>query len=174
MSAPKKLVIIGPECTGKSTLCSALAAALNTPWVPEFARQYLDEIRRPYEEPDLFQIALGQIALEDAQLKQMKEWLICDTDLYVLKVWSEARYGRCDRHILESIACRHYDLYLLTDTDIPWQSDPQREHPNASDRRFFYHQYRDIVQQSGCPWAEIRGNKEERLNRALEAILSFH
>lgn len=173
MSAPKKLVVIGPECTGKSTLCAALADALHTHWVPEYARQYLDHIDRPYEEADLLQIALGQLVWEDEVARQANDILICDTDLYVLKVWSEARYGYCDRRILEAIAARSYDLYLLTDTDIPWQHDPQREHPNDRDRRYFYHQYRDIVQHSGCPWAEIRGSKEERLLSAQRAIQSL-
>lgn len=173
MAALKKLVVIGPECTGKSTLCSVLSAALHTQWVPEFARQYLDEISRAYEEADLLQIAQGQLACEEARTQQAKGWLICDTDLYVLKVWSEARYGRCDHRILEEIACRRYDLYLLTDVDIPWQPDPQREHPNAADRRYFYHQYRDIVQQSGIPWAEIRGGEEDRLNLAQAAIRRY-
>jgi len=168
--APKKLVIIGPECTGKSTLSSDLATELSTIWVPEFARQYLDDLGRPYEEADLLQIAYGQLAQEDAAAAQASDVLICDTDLYVIKVWSEARYGRCDRHILEMIASRSYDFYLLTDTDLPWQFDPLREHPQEHDRRYFYHQYRDIVQQSGCPWADIRGSKEQRLQRALQAV----
>lgn len=173
MPALKKLVVIGPECTGKSTLSAALAAALNTVWVPEFARQYLDDCARPYEEDDLLHMARGQLTAEDALAPKARHFLICDTDLHVIKVWSEARYGHCDRRILEAIACRRYDLYLLTDTDLPWQQDPQREHPLERDRRYFYHQYRDIVQQSGVPWADIRGSQEQRLQAALQAIRSL-
>lgn len=170
MPAPKKLVVIGPECTGKSTLSAALAATLHTIWVPEFAREYLDARPTPYNESDLLEIARGQLASEDALAAQANDFLVCDTDLYVVKVWSEARYGRCERRILEAIAARHYHLYLLTDIDIPWQFDPQREHPCERDRRYFYHQYRDIVQHSGVPWANIRGDQTQRLQSALDAI----
>lgn len=170
MSAPKKIVVIGPESTGKSTLSAALAGSLSSTWNPEFAREYLERLGRPYEEADLEIIAQRQVAKEEEQLKYAARHLICDTDLYVLKVWSEAKYGRCHRKILETIATRHYDLYLLCYIDIPWANDPLREHPNEQDRTYFYHQYRDIVQQAGVPWADIRGTESERLAKALKAI----
>lgn len=170
MPPPLKIVVIGPESTGKSSLSAALAEALGTVWVAEYAREYLEGITRPYEEKDLLEIAKGQMASEDAALNSANRYLICDTDLYVLKVWSEAKYGHCHRSILEQIASRPYHLYLLTYIDIPWTPDPQREHPAHRDREYFYHQYRDIVQQSGVPWADIRGTEAQRLETALSAI----
>lgn len=170
MPRPCKIVVIGPESTGKSTLSAALATALDTMWNPEYAREYLDIIKRPYTEGDLLQIACRQLAREDDLLSQAKSYLICDTDLYVLKVWGESRYGRCHRKILEAIAVRPCDLYLLTYPDIAWTPDPYREHPLEADRAYFYHQYRDIVQQSGVPWADVRGNAQQRLEKALQAI----
>ncbi len=170
MPQPRKIVVIGPESTGKSTLSAALGAALGADWNPEFARKYLDDLGRPYEEADLLQIALGQLREEDALLAKAADYLVCDTDLYVLKVWSEAKYGACNPKILELIAGRRYDLYLLTYIDVAWEDDPLREHPLAEERQYFYHQYRDIVQQSGVPWADIRGNGGERLATALEAV----
>jgi NadR type nicotinamide-nucleotide adenylyltransferase len=165
----KKIVVIGPESTGKSTLSEALAKALHTVWVPEYARQYLLELNRPYTEGDLLEIARGQIALEEKQLDRADNYLICDTDLYVLKVWSEHSFGRCERWILEQIAAREYDLYLFTDIDIEWADDPLREHPGTW-RQYFYHVYRDIMQQSNVPWALINGSHEERLQKAMQAI----
>ena len=170
MPQPRKIVVIGPESTGKSMLCAALADALNTVWNPEYARAYLAALGRPYTEEDLLLIARGQIAAEDVLLSKARHYLICDTDLYVLKVWSEAKYGRCHRHILETIAMRSYDLYLLTYTDIPWTPDPQREHPLEEHRQYFYHQYLDIVQQSGVGWAGISGTGQARLATAMQAI----
>lgn len=170
MPRPCKIVVIGPESTGKSTLSAALATVLDTAWNPEYAREYLDVIKRPYTEEDLLQIAGGQLAKEDDLLTKAKDYLICDTDLYVLKVWGESRYGRCHQKILEAIAIRPYDLYLLTYPDMVWTPDPYREHPLEADRAYFYHQYRDIVQQSGIPWVDIRGNAQQRLGKALEAI----
>lgn len=163
---PKRFVVIGPECTGKSTLSAGLAAALHTLWVPEYARGYIDGLRRPYTEPDLLRIAEGQLRSEDEHAARAAQTLIIDTDLYVVKVWSESAYGRCDRRILEAIASRRYDGYLLTGIDMPWSFDPQREHPEPGERRYFYEQYRDIVQNSGVPWVAIHGTGAERLEQA--------
>lgn len=172
MSA-RKIVVIGPECTGKSTLSAALARELQTLWVREYAREYLNGLGRPYTEADLLEIALGQLGEEDRQLAAANQYLICDTDLYVIKVWSESSFGRCHRNILETIATRPYDLYLLSYPDIPWEPDPLREHGAARERQYYYHQYRDIVQYSGVPWADIRGTESERLQTALKAIKSL-
>lgn len=170
MDELKKIVVIGPESTGKSTLSEALAKEFNTKWVPEYARKYLEQLGRPYHEADLLDIAKGQLAGEDRLAEEANKILICDTDLHVIKVWSEASYGRCDPWILEQIAVRKYDLYLLTYIDTEWEDDPLREHPAPEDRQYFYNIYRDIVQNSGVQWADIRGEYEERLQTALKAI----
>ncbi|KAK6027993.1 putative nicotinamide-nucleotide adenylyltransferase [Ostertagia ostertagi] len=165
-----KIVVIGPESTGKSTLCEGLARALNTLWIPEHARQYLLDLNRDYTEDDLLRIAMGQLRDEEEALKKANRYLVCDTDLYVLKVWAESRYGRCHRTILENIATRPYDLYLLTYIDINWEADPLREHGLPQERHYFYSQYRDIVINSGVPWIDIRGPHEQRLKNALHAV----
>ena len=166
----KKIVVIGPESTGKSTLSAALAAALHTVWVPEYARAYLENLGRPYEEHDLLTMAQGQLHSEDDLIKQANNYLICDTDLNVIKVWSENTYGHCNREILEQIAQRKYDLYLLTNIDIPWEDDPLREHSSPELRNYFYNQYKDIVMNSGVPWIDISGDHEERVRSAVAAI----
>lgn len=163
-------MVIGPESTGKSTLSQALAAELHTLWVPEYARGYIESLNRPYEERDLLTIAQGQLASEDALSTQTNNTLICDTDLYVIKVWSEHKYGHCHPHILEAIAQRRYDLYLLTYIDIDWEYDPQREHAAPAMRQYFYNIYRDIVASSGTPWVDIRGTHQQRLSTAMRAI----
>jgi len=165
-----KVVVIGPESTGKSTLSAQLAAHYQTLWVPEYARQYLEELPRPYEQHDLLTIAKGQLALEDELAAKANRLLICDTDLHVIKVWSDHKYGNCDPEILAHMANRHYDLYLLTYVDIPWEEDPQREHPDPAMREYFYNVYKDIVAASGTPWAEIKGGIEERKRKAVEII----
>ena len=168
--AIKKIVVIGPESTGKSTLSEALARELHTVFVPEYARAYLDKLGRPYMEEDLLQIAKGQVDNEDVLSASANKYLICDTDLYVVKVWSEHKYGRCERWIKEEIAQRQYDLYLLTYIDSKWEADAQREHPEPEMREYFYKVYLDIVQNSGVPWADVKGSREERLKAALKAI----
>lgn len=166
----KKIVVIGPESTGKSTLSEALATSLQTVWVPEYARVYLEQRDGIYDEHDLLAIANGQLTAEDSALDMANKFLICDTDLYVIKVWSEHKYGRCHRWILEQIAARKYDLYLLTDIDFDWQDDPLREYPSIEMRQYFYNIYRDIVANSGAPYACISSTPGERLATALNAI----
>lgn len=170
MNCVRKVVIIGPESTGKSTLSAALAAAFNTNWNPEYAREYLENLGREYQESDLIEIGKEQIAREDVAVKKANRILFCDTDLYVIKVWSEAKYQHCNTAILQEISERKYDLYLLTDIDVPWQPDPLREHPAQEDRLYFYKQYLDIVQRTGTPWLNIRGNENERLCLARAAV----
>ena len=165
-----KIVVLGPESTGKSTLSQKLAAHYNTVWTPEYAREYIENLSRPYEQHDLLAIARGQLQLEDEKAQQASNLLICDTDLYVIKVWSEHKYGQCDPQILEQIASRRYDLYLLTYIDIPWENDPQREYPDPQMREYFYRIYRDIVMNSGVPWADIRGSYAEREAKAIAAV----
>ncbi len=166
----KRIVVIGPESTGKSTLSEGLAKALHTSWVPEYAREYLSSLPLHYTAPDLLKIAQGQIALEESKLKDANNLLICDTDLYVIKVWSEHSHHACPRWVLEQIASRPYDLYLLTDIDFDWQDDPLREHGSPEMRNYFYQQYKDIVQNSGVPWAAISGGEEQRLHTSLARI----
>jgi NadR type nicotinamide-nucleotide adenylyltransferase len=168
--AAKKIVVIGPESTGKSTLSAALAHVYDTLWVPEYARAYIAGLGGPYVLDDLTAIANGQVASEDDLLPHCHNLLVCDTDLNVLKVWSEHAYRVCDNKILEQIATRQYDLYLLTYTDVAWEYDPQREHGAPDMRAYFYHQYRDIVMNSGVPWADIRGTYEERLQASVHIV----
>jgi NadR type nicotinamide-nucleotide adenylyltransferase len=169
----KKIVVIGPESTGKSTLSEALAIALHTVWVPEYARFFLEHLNEPYSEDDLGTIARGQLASEDKLTANANKVLICDTDLHVIKVWGEHKYGRCDPFVQQAILDRKYDLYLLTGIDMPWLPDPLREHPDEAMRQYFYSIYRDIMVSSGVPWFAINGDEGQRLAASLQAIESM-
>lgn len=166
-------MVIGPESTGKSSLAAGLARHYGTGWVPEYAREYLLELEREYKEEDLYRIALGQLRLEEQAAAGAPQLLICDTDLYVIKVWSEHKFGTCDLRILEEIALRPYHLYLLTDIDTPWEYDPLREHPEPEMREHFRHVYRDIVQNTGRPWLALQGGLEECLRDAVRFIDAY-
>jgi NadR type nicotinamide-nucleotide adenylyltransferase len=171
----KKIVVIGPESTGKSTLCEGLAAHYHTDWVPEYAREYLLAHGMDYRYEDLLTIAKGQVALEEAKAgtlirKSDGPLLFVDTDLYVMKVWSEFVFGRCDPWILNQIATRQYDGYLLCRTDLPWVKDELREYPDLANREKLFHIYRDCLVNQSTPWAEIGGQADERLGVAIEAV----
>lgn len=168
----KKIVIIGPESTGKSTLCEQLAQHYQTEWCPEFAREYLLTNGTNYNYDDLLTIAKGQLAMEDeyaAKIHHNKP-LFIDTDMYVVKVWCEFVFGKCHRFILDQIVQRKYDLYLLCNNDLPWVKDELREYPDLKTRERLYHIYKDIMINQSLPWVEIAGDYEQRLKKAITAV----
>ena len=152
----KKIVIIGPECTGKSSLTQALSKHFNAPYVEEYAREYISNLERPYTQNDILEIAKRQLALEDT-IKTHSDFLFCDTDLIVCKVWSEFKYGNCHPWILEQIQSRHYDYYLLCDIDLPWQNDGQREHPN--NRQELLDIYKKELKNLNKAFSVVRGDQ---------------
>jgi NadR type nicotinamide-nucleotide adenylyltransferase len=169
----KKIVIIGPESTGKSTLCEELSLHYQTTWCPEYARTFLLANNKKYDYEDLLTIAKGQLALEDSTLIQAKNNLyFIDTDMYVMKVWCEFVFGKCHTWILDRIIERKYDLYLLCNVDLPWIKDELREYPDLEIRRKLYHIYKDIMINQQVPWIDISGSYEERLQKAIAAINS--
>lgn len=169
----KKIVIIGPESTGKSTLTRALAEVYNEPWVEEYARAYLEDLGRAYTYGDLFKIAQGQIALEEEKAKAANRLLFCDTDLHVVQVWSDHKFGKTHPWTLQQIRERTYDLYLLTSIDIPWQEDPLREHPDPAMRQYFFALYHQLLSASDTPFYLISGNAQQRLDQAVTYLESF-
>ena len=178
----KKIVIVGPESTGKSTLCKELAAHYQTMWCPEYARTYLLEHGTTYQFEDLLTIAKGQLALEDQHTALLEEqqrtlaktnavWpLFIDTDMYVMKVWSEFVFKKCHRIILDQIVKRRYDHYLLCNTDLPWVQDELREYPDLSTRETLFSMYKDCLINQSVGWTLIGGTETERLRNAIAAV----
>ena len=174
----QKIVVLGPESTGKSTLCAALAKHYQTIWCKEFAREYLINNGTKYTYENLLTIAKGQIANEEAAIEKAltqinnggTNKLIIDTDMYVMKVWSEYVFNNCDPFILEQINERNYDMYLLCDIDLPWISDEMREYPEELPRKELFLIYKDLLVNQTTPWAVIRGLGDDRINNAIQSI----
>jgi NadR type nicotinamide-nucleotide adenylyltransferase len=178
----KKIVVIGPESTGKSTLCEQLAAHFETTWCPEFAREFLHNNGPNYEFDDLLTIARGQLALEDEYTTILERQslplleagghipLFIDTDMVVMKVWSEFVFNRQHPFIEEQLANRKCDLYLLCNTDLPWVEDELREYPDRETRKKLYRIYKELMKNQSVPWVEIKGQGEERLEKAVKAV----
>ncbi len=174
----KKIVIIGPESTGKSTICRQLADHFQTLWCPEYAREYLLQHGTQYTYAQLLEIAKGQIAKEEEYIRKAEaaghSYLFIDTDLYVMKVWCEYVFNDCHAWILNQIAKRHYDGYLLCKNDLPWTKDELREYPDEGPRQQLFHIYHDLLVQQHVPWKLVRGTQEERLQTAVEGVLEFN
>ncbi len=168
--APKKIVIIGPESTGKTILSEKLSTYYQCALVPEYAREYLDKNGTNYNMQDLEIIAMKQQALIDTAFNKEQKLLFCDTDLNVVKIWSEIKYNTCSLKILNALANTHCDLYLLCDIDIAWQADAQREHPQANQRTMLMHYYIDAISNSGVPFAIINGQGALRMQNAVSII----
>ncbi len=181
----KKVVIIGPESTGKSTLCKILADHYNTNWVKEYAREYLLENGSNYTFHNLLEIARGQLKLEEAGIAAIEALqparhseaitipnhgdknpglIFIDTNMYVMKVWCEFVFDKCHNWILNQVVERNYDLYLLCDIDLPWVKDELREYPDVFTRQQLYHHYKDIMVNQSVPWININGNPFAKCN----------
>ncbi|MCX6251554.1 MAG: ATP-binding protein [Bacteroidetes bacterium] len=164
----KRIAITGPESTGKSLLSERLAGYYHTTWVPEFAREYIDGLDREYNQEDILKIARGQLRNENRLLKSANQYLFCDTELIVTKIWSEVKYNKCDEWILKKIEEHKYDFYLLCYIDIPWEYDPQREHPQL--REHLFDLYLQEMTERNLPFAVVSGLGEERLKNAVKII----
>jgi len=181
-----KVVVLGPESTGKSSLCEQLADHYKTGWVKEYAREYLLANGTEYNYENLLEIAQGQLALEHAAIKlagdrilsnrdkiiatSSPEIILIDTDMNVLKVWCEFVFEKCHPWILNQIVTNSYDLYLLCDVDLPWVKDELREYPDLGTREKLYHHYKDLLINQSTPWVNISGSYEARLQAAIKAI----
>ena len=168
-----KIVLFGPESTGKTTLSIQLAKHYNTVWVQEYARPYLQKVwnqeRRTCQQKDILPIAFGQIALENRLAKRADKVLICDTDLLETKVYSSAYYGGFVDPILEKAATENnYNLYLLTYIDTPWEADDLRDRPEQ--RLEMFEAFQKALDQHQRPYLLLKGDKESRLKKAVEAI----
>ena len=148
MAAILRIAVLGPESTGKTELAKALAVHYGTVWVPEFSREYLNAMKRPYNYIDILAIAKGQFENEQELLTKAKAFIFSDTEFIVNKIWCDEKYGKCHPWIIEMIDNHPSDLYLLCNTDLPWEDDPLRENP--LDRDILLHLYKRNWNQGSC------------------------
>ncbi|MDG1037998.1 MAG: ATP-binding protein [Polaribacter sp.] len=168
-----KVVLFGPESTGKTTLSRHLAHHYNTVWTPEFAREYLqkkwNQERKTCQVEDLLPIAIGQIKLENRLAKRADKVLICDTDLLETKVYSEEFYdGFVDERLNKAATENTYDIYLLTYIDTPWEEDDLRDRPSL--RLEMFNAFEKSLIDNNRPYIVLKGDKETRLKNAVETI----
>lgn len=164
-----KLAIVGPECSGKTTLSKALAAEWDEPVVPEYSREYLEDLGRNYNQDDLLEIAKGQLEKEYAIAENANHFLICDTNTLVVKIWAEVRFGRAQNWIERQFLEKPYQLYILCGhKGIDWEYDDLRENPD--ERPELYDNYKKALIKAGKRFIEIEGTTEERLERIQNSL----
>jgi NadR type nicotinamide-nucleotide adenylyltransferase len=167
----KKIAIVGPESTGKSTLTKLLAKHYQTLWVAEFARYYCAALTVPCTLQDEINMFHGQVALEESVLSMAEQDIIfCDTTFLTVKIWSDAMFGSTPQIVLDALPLRTYDLYLLLDIDLPWEEDPLRDFPDQ--REHFMNIWYQELDNLGANYVLVSGI-EERTQNAIRAVDKF-
>ena len=165
----KRVVIIGPESTGKTVLCEQLAKHYNTVYVPEYARTYFEEHDiNNYTTDDLEVIAKKQLELEKEYLLKANGFLFCDTSLITIKIWSTHKFNKVPGFITKSIKDNDYDLSLITNNDVPWTPDPQRRHEDLREHLFKWNRHE--LQKLNVDYKIITGTGEERFKNTILLI----
>ena len=163
-----KIVLTGPESSGKTELAEALASLYRVPLVREYARAYLESGDGTYREEDLLQMAQHQLDWEDEAMQQGGPFFICDTSLEVYQIWSEVRYGRVHPWIRKHTQQYPADFYLLCRPDLPWVSDPLRENPD--DRDMLFEKYLALLRKGRKDFQIVEGQGHARERRAVSLI----
>ena len=167
----KRIAIVGPESSGKTTLASALAGKYETLWVPEFAREFLVQMKRDYTFEDLELIAKKQMTLENELHKTANKFLFCDSTLLTIKIWSEYKFQKTSDWVLENIKEHQYHFHMLCKPDIDWEEDPLRENPNDRDELFVL--YQTELKKLKLPYEIISGRNEFRIESAVNALKKY-
>ena len=164
---PRKLILIGPESTGKTTLSVHLAKLYNFDLIAEYSREYLSKKSNSYDYEDLKKIAIQQNQIEK---NNNSEKIIIDTDLLTIKIWSEFKYGSCDSEIEKLISSydRNNRYYLLLKDDIKWEYDPLRE--NKNDRSEIFLLFKKFLEKEGLNFSIITGTGVSRVNNAIKIV----
>jgi len=167
----KKIAIVGPESTGKSTITAQLARHYRTLWVPEYARYYCAALKEPCNLQDEVNMFHGQLALEDSILAiAEKDLIFCDTTFITVKIWSDEVFGETPDVVLEALPKHEYDFYLLMDIDLPWQEDPLRDFPHK--REHFMDIWHKELQALNARY-EIISGETDRIDNAIRAVEKF-
>lgn len=167
-----RIVLTGPECSGKTTLTKELAGYFNTFHIPEYARDYIGNLCRPYQYADLEHIAEVQRKQAHHLEGHANPLVFLDTYLIITKIWFKVVFGRYPEWIDTELAGDTIDFYLLCDTSIPWTSDPVRENGGAMREKLFL-MYRKELEYFGCRYQVITGTGQQRMDQAIGAIQDY-
>ena len=169
----RRIVITGPESTGKTALAQALAEKWNTLWIPEYARQYVENLDHPYHYDDVVRIAQHQIEEEKVYTAKIGHGILFfDTWLIITKVWFDLVFGRCPEWILDHIRSSEIDLFLVCNTDLPWIPDPVREN-GGEKREQLLELYCQEIRSFGFQYELVEGLGKARCVNAMKALSRY-
>lgn len=165
-----RIVLTGAECTGKTSLASALSGYYGEPWTMEYVRQYVDEVGRGLMPEDVEPIARGQLALEDSALGRAERFILHDTNLLSTILYSNHYFGIQMNWLNDEFLRRDYALYLLCSPEgIEWTPEPgQRDSPEA--RTVLYKKFKESLQRLQLPYVSLRGTRDARFGQAVYEI----
>ncbi len=172
MKTPIRIAVTGPESTGKTTLAKQLAEIVGGRFIPEYAREYIEQLPGHYTFEDVEIIARKQVEQYQETLKSQDKFFIFDTWLIITKVWFEWVFGKVPVWLEEQIRNCPVDLFLLCQPDLPWEADPVRENGGENRIRLF-EQYRLELNHYNFNFVEIYGTGEDRLVNAITAINDY-
>ncbi len=165
-----RIVITGPESSGKTTLATQLSAIYNVSLIREYAREYLEHLSRPYTIDDVLLMAKEQL---NEELKCENSLMVCDTDLTVFYIWIKEKYNIEIDWINNHLANTQNKMFLLCDVIENWEEDPLREHPNIEDRKRLFESYQRLLKKYNLPYHIISGDEEIRLKKCKQIIDSI-
>lgn len=173
MDKIKRIVIYGPESTGKSALAESLAGHFNEPWSREYVRQFWDEHNGVITADSLEAIGQGHLAGELEAERRARRAVFCDTDLLTCRLWDDLLFpGHCPEWVREegNARARRAALYLFCDTDLPWKDDPMRSFPDKEGQRMCRRLWQETLEELGIEYVLIQGTGEERLAMAIKTV----
>jgi len=172
-STVKKIVITGPESTGKSVLSRQLAEEYNCELVPEYAREYIENITHKYTFQDVQNIARHQLVQEKQAVSHAKnEMIIFDTWFIITKVWFDVVFGKCPEWLINHINRTQIDLFIICDYDLPWIPDPVREN-GGEQRKILFERYCEEIKLFGFNYKIVSGMGDDRKNNAIKLVSSI-
>lgn len=169
METVNRIVVTGPESTGKTKIASYLADRFNCTWIPEYARYYIENLQSKYDYADIEAIARKQV--QDYKSYSSGGIIIFDTWLIITKIWFREVYHKYPEWLQESIDTLKIDLYLLCSPDLAWESEPVRESGGKEKREKLYRAYETEIIKTGVPYGIIQGTGRLRYKNAEKIVL---
>jgi len=169
-----RIVLSGPESSGKSTLAAELATHFELPMAAEYARFHL-EAGKPYPNTldELAELARQHLVWQRALVPDDAPWGIFDTDLLNYWVWAGVAFGRVPEEIEQWLAAESHHIHLLCKADLPWRADPLREFPDLARRQDLFCRYQEELERREIRYFVIDGEGEARFAMAEEAFHSI-